>query len=447
MNVTLKQSLGILALTLGVGGCATNNPFQQPTNNQPAPKAPVVDRNTRQPYPQQPYYPQQPQSSQVEVGQVPQEDPLLPREYSSAYPSGGAPVERPYSQDSGYPQGGGYQQPQNYPQGGGYQQPQNYPQGGGYQQPQNYPQGGGYQQPQNYPQGGGYQQPQNYPQGGGYQQPQNYPQGNYPQGGYQQPQNYPQGGTSSYPSGSRPYSTAPAGNQNRTASSTAPTYSTSGRSTTGSTPGSLPEPQPVTPQTARPVAPPRPVSPPPTSTPTPVSTPAPAPAPAPATTVAKATPPAMPTAPAPAPAATAPAPAPAAPVAPRPAQPAPQPRPPADLPPAEINREGNQAVTALLDSADKYVKSNQLDKAGASLERALRIEPRNAGIWHDLAQIRLHQGQYQQAESLASKSNSLAGSNRALQSRNWKLIASARKATGNAPGADEAEAQSAQLAH
>ncbi len=387
MNVTLKQSLGILALTLGVGGCATNNPFQQPTNNQPAPKAPVVDRNTRQPYPQQPYYPQQPQSSQVEVGQVPQEDPLLPREYSSAYPSGGAPVERPYSQDSGYPQGGGYQQPQNYPQG------------------------------------------------------------NYPQGGYQQPRNYPQGGTSSYPSGSRPYSTAPAGNQNRTASSTAPTYSTSGRSTTGSTPGSLPEPQPVTPQTARPVAPPRPVSPPPTSTPTPVSTPAPAPAPAPATTVAKATPPAMPTAPAPAPAATAPAPAPAAPVAPRPAQPAPQPRPPADLPPAEINREGNQAVTALLDSADKYVKSNQLDKAGASLERALRIEPRNAGIWHDLAQIRLHQGQYQQAESLASKSNSLAGSNRALQSRNWKLIASARKATGNAPGADEAEAQSAQLAH
>ncbi len=423
MNVTLKQSLGILALTLGVGGCATNNPFQQPTNNQPAPKAPVVDRNTRQPYPQQPYYPQQPQSSQVEVGQVPQEDPLLPREYSSAYPSGGAPVERPYSQDSGYPQGGGYQQPQNYPQGGGYQQPQNYPQGGGYQQPQNYPQGGGYQQPQNYP------------------------QGNYPQGGYQQPQNYPQGGTSSYPSGSRPYSTAPAGNQNRTASSTAPTYSTSGRSTTGSTPGSLPEPQPVTPQTARPVAPPRPVSPPPTSTPTPVSTPAPAPAPAPATTVAKATPPAMPTAPAPAPAATAPAPAPAGPAAPRPAQPAPQPRPPADLPPAEINREGNQAVTALLDSADKYVKSNQLDKAGASLERALRIEPRNAGIWHDLAQIRLHQGQYQQAESLASKSNSLAGSNRALQSRNWKLIASARKATGNAPGADEAEAQSAQLAH
>ena len=102
-------------------------------------------------------------------------------------------------------------------------------------------------------------------------------------------------------------------------------------------------------------------------------------------------------------------------------------------------------MAALLDSADKYVKSNQLDKAGASLERALRIEPRNAGIWHDLAQIRLHQGQYQQAESLASKSSNLAGGNRALQSRNWKLIASARKAAGNVAGAEEAEARASQL--
>ncbi len=103
-------------------------------------------------------------------------------------------------------------------------------------------------------------------------------------------------------------------------------------------------------------------------------------------------------------------------------------------------------MAALLESADKHVKSKQLDKAGAALERALRIEPRNAGIWHDLAQIRLHQGQYQQAESLASKSNNLAGGNRALQSRNWKVIASARKAAGNGAGAEEAEARASQFA-
>ena len=118
----------------------------------------------------------------------------------------------------------------------------------------------------------------------------------------------------------------------------------------------------------------------------------------------------------------------------------------ADLPPAEISREGNQAVVALLDSADRYVKAGQLDQAGASLERALRIEPRNAGIWHDLAQIRLHQGQYQQVESLASKSNNLASGNNALQARNWKLIAAARKAAGNPSGAQQAEAQASQFA-
>ena len=145
------------------------------------------------------------------------------------------------------------------------------------------------------------------------------------------------------------------------------------------------------------------------------------------------------------PATPTPAPEPAPAPAPRPAQPAPPPKPPADLPPAEITRDGNQAVVALLESADKYVKSNQLDKAGAALERALRVEPRNAGIWHDLAQIRLHQGQYQQAESLASKSNNLAGGNRSLQARNWKLIGSARKALGNATGADEAEARASQF--
>ncbi len=140
-------------------------------------------------------------------------------------------------------------------------------------------------------------------------------------------------------------------------------------------------------------------------------------------------------------AANPPQPVPVAPPAPKPVHST----PPADLPPAEITREGNQAVAALLENADKYVKSNQLDKAGAALERALRVEPRNAGIWHDLAQIRLHQGQYQQAESLASKSNNLASSDRTLQSRNWKVIASARKASGNAAGAEEAEAQAAQL--
>ncbi len=122
--------------------------------------------------------------------------------------------------------------------------------------------------------------------------------------------------------------------------------------------------------------------------------------------------------------------------------PPPPPPPPAPvIPPAEISQQGDPAVTALLASAGDYVGSGQLDKAAASLERALRIEPRNAGIWHDLGQVRLHQNQYSQAESLFSKSNSLASGNQSLKANNWELISVARQAQGDLEGADAAEAQ------
>lgn len=112
--------------------------------------------------------------------------------------------------------------------------------------------------------------------------------------------------------------------------------------------------------------------------------------------------------------------------------------------PVQIAPQGTQAVAALLDSASNYVSAGELDKAAAALERALRIEPKNASIWHDLAQIRLHQRQYQEAESMATKSNSLTN-DRSLRARNWRVMAVARRAVGNDAGADEAEAQAVVL--
>ncbi len=115
--------------------------------------------------------------------------------------------------------------------------------------------------------------------------------------------------------------------------------------------------------------------------------------------------------------------------------------------PAATNgaREGNQAVVALLDSAADFVADQEWDRAGAALERALRIEPSNAGIWHDLAQIRLQQRDYEQAASLAAKSNTLARDNTFIQVRNWRLIAVARRAQGDEAGADAADAQALTL--
>lgn len=99
---------------------------------------------------------------------------------------------------------------------------------------------------------------------------------------------------------------------------------------------------------------------------------------------------------------------------------------------------GNRAVVALLERARQEADSGRRESAGASLERALRIEPRNAWLWHELARLRLTQGQYAQAVSLALKSNSLGTRLRDLQVLNWNLIADARIAQGDTNGAAQA---------
>jgi predicted Zn-dependent protease len=99
---------------------------------------------------------------------------------------------------------------------------------------------------------------------------------------------------------------------------------------------------------------------------------------------------------------------------------------------------GNRAVIALLDRAQRDNDAGRRGAADTSLERALRIEPRNPWLWHELAQLRLTQGQYAQAISLAKKSNSFAGHERHLQALNWRLIGNALVAQGDTAGAEQA---------
>ena len=98
----------------------------------------------------------------------------------------------------------------------------------------------------------------------------------------------------------------------------------------------------------------------------------------------------------------------------------------------------NSAVLALADTARNDVAAYQYAKAAASLERALRIEPRNARLWHELALVRSHQEQFRQAESLAQRSNRFAGDDSKLRKANWKLIAECRKERGDEVGAQKA---------
>jgi tetratricopeptide repeat protein len=105
----------------------------------------------------------------------------------------------------------------------------------------------------------------------------------------------------------------------------------------------------------------------------------------------------------------------------------------------------NSAVASLVTSARADAAAGRLTNAAASLERALRIEPRNPRLWQELARVRLKQGDYVQAESTAARSNSWAGGDSRLRSENWRLIAQAREARGDAAGAraalDAAERQ------
>ncbi len=106
----------------------------------------------------------------------------------------------------------------------------------------------------------------------------------------------------------------------------------------------------------------------------------------------------------------------------------------------------NRAVVSLLEQAQSESDAGRHEAAGASLERALRIEPRNPWLWTELAQVRLAEGQYAQAVTLARKSNSFSGGRHRVQAENWQLIGKARVAQGDSTGADEAFKLSVDLA-
>jgi len=123
---------------------------------------------------------------------------------------------------------------------------------------------------------------------------------------------------------------------------------------------------------------------------------------------------------------------------PRP-EPGPPPSPFSTLPP----HPETPAVASLIDNARLDSQAGRYSNAAASLERALRMEPRNPRLWQELSRVRLSQRDFAQAESCAQRSNSWAGSDNALRYQNWQLIAQARDARGDSAGAksavDEAE--------
>ena len=100
--------------------------------------------------------------------------------------------------------------------------------------------------------------------------------------------------------------------------------------------------------------------------------------------------------------------------------------------PAQSNRK---AVASLVDQAQTEASAGHLGNAAASMERAIRLEPKNARLWQELARLRLNQREYVQAENVAMKANTLIRGDDTLRAQNWGIIAQAREARGDTAGA------------
>ena len=125
-----------------------------------------------------------------------------------------------------------------------------------------------------------------------------------------------------------------------------------------------------------------------------------------------------------------------------------------------IKVDSSSAVKALLiDASNAYkrgmaetdtVKRNQaFEQAAASLERALRINPRQPTLWHNLAGVRLTQRDWMRAANLATNSNMHAGNDvqyYQLRIRNWMLITLACEGMGDMTCAREARNRAQNLA-
>ena len=108
------------------------------------------------------------------------------------------------------------------------------------------------------------------------------------------------------------------------------------------------------------------------------------------------------------------------------------------MPETGAPQAGNSAVVALLESAREAEEARQYGRAAAALERALKVDARDPRLWHRLAAVRFRQGRHAEAEALALRSLSLRRAGRDLDTRNWRIIATARRAQGDEEGAREA---------
>lgn len=96
------------------------------------------------------------------------------------------------------------------------------------------------------------------------------------------------------------------------------------------------------------------------------------------------------------------------------------------------------AAVALLNTAKYQSDSGKMRAAQSSLERALRISPKDPEVYYSLAQVHSRLGEFVQAEQVALKGVEVAAGQSAKLKRLWKLVANIRTEAGDRSGANQA---------
>jgi predicted Zn-dependent protease len=120
--------------------------------------------------------------------------------------------------------------------------------------------------------------------------------------------------------------------------------------------------------------------------------------------------------------------------------PEPAAEPPA-APSAATTANPQVPTLALLQQSQRSADSGDLDSAIAYVERAIRLSPRDAALWLQLARLQLGANRPGRAEQTAQKALSLAGRQRELERDSWLVIADAREAQGDQDGAAKIRAE------
>ena len=80
-----------------------------------------------------------------------------------------------------------------------------------------------------------------------------------------------------------------------------------------------------------------------------------------------------------------------------------------------------QAVIQLQNQALAAINEDQYSLATDYLQRAIKIQPRNAWSWHYLADIHWRQGQHDRCIAMIERSEGYAGADKQLDSENVRL--------------------------